>query len=116
MIVINNTDHISHFEKNIVLIPGVNDISEKQLKMLRAHGLFKKMEESETMEVKEDVKDISGYSAPKAIKAVKDTYSVPLLKEWKAIEKRKTVLVAIQEQIDTLLGIGQEKKEEDTFI
>jgi len=57
--------------------------------------------------------DITEMSASDAISVVKETLAVPALEEMKAKEKRKSVLKAIEKQIDMIKSTPEEDIKED---
>jgi len=115
MLVHNKGKYVRH-RGNVRVLPGVNDLKEKDWNHFKAHPLnaevvksgevvVLKGEESEEQPGTDDLK-ISDLNAEEAIEMVEDTFSLELLEEFKADEqaskKRKTVLDAIEAQIKEL--------------
>lgn len=94
----------------VQLIPGANSVSEKEWKSFSAHPLIQKLIDADEIVAKEpEIGD--KLSAEDLIELAQDTYDIETLEEMKKGEKRKTVLAAIDEQIQTLTeGDGKEQE------
>lgn len=107
MIVHNKGKHIRHI--GVRLIPGANQLNgDEGESFLKAaeHPLNKVLLNNEIFY---ELKDLNDISAPKATVLVKDTFDLALLEEWKASESRKTVLKAIDEQIEAIKNPPEDK-------
>lgn len=81
----------------VQLIPGANNVPEKDWKEFSAHPIIKQLVDDGEIVAKDDK-----LSADEAIELVQDTFDLSILEEMKASESRKTVLKAIDEQIKEL--------------
>lgn len=96
MIVHNKGKYVRHAE-GITLIPGANNVEEKDWKKFSGHPISNKLIESGEIVAKDDK-----LTADEAIELAYDTYDLAILEDMKATETRKTVLKAIDEQIKEL--------------
>lgn len=102
----------------ICLVPGVNKIQTADWPEFSGHPDIKKMIDSEDGEIQqvkeakvipeenkdEDVHpDLAKMSAKEAVKVVEQCLNKELLTEWKQMEGRKQVMVAIEKQLDKLV-------------
>lgn len=113
MLVQNKGKYVRH-RGTVRVLPGVNNMKSKDWNHFKAHkmnaALIKKGEivalEGEEGTVEEESLKITDIDAKDAIEVVNDTFSLDLLKEFKADEqaakKRSTVLKAIEDQIKEL--------------
>ena len=120
MLVHNKGKYVRH-RGTVRVLPGVNDMKEKDWKHFIGHPMNAqlhkneeiiplnggpKTEEVDATEPSVDELTITGIDAKEAIEVAKDTFSIELLKEFKADEesskKRSTVLEAINAQIKEL--------------
>ena len=108
MIVHNTGNYIRHI--GVRLIPGANLLSENDVESFLAeskHPLNKVL--LDTGEIKVELEDISDLSAPKVTALVKDTFDLALLEEWKGTETRKSILKAIDDQIESIKNPPEDK-------
>jgi len=115
MLVHNKGKYVRH-RGNVRILPGVNDMKEKDWNHFKGHPLnaelvkvgeiaLVKGHETEEQTDSDDLK-ITDLNAEEAIETVEDTFSLELLEEFKADEQasknRKTVVDAIEAQIKEL--------------
>jgi hypothetical protein len=105
MLVQNKGKYVRHAE-GVMLIPGANQLESEDFKKFSSHPIMKSLIEKEEIVAHEKAKSIKELHAEEAINLVKDTFTPSLLEEWKTVEKRKTVLDAIAEQLDVIKGEG----------
>lgn len=108
MIVHNKGNYIRHI--GVRLIPGANELKEDAIDVFLQecdHPLNKVLIDNK--EIVFELKGISELSAPKASSLVKDTFDLNLLEEWKDAETRKSVLKAIDEQIEAIKNPPSDK-------
>lgn len=126
MLIHNKGNYIRHI--GAMLIPGVTRLSPSEAKAFQQAAklpLNKKLIEAKEIEIVKEgdtesdevpsVSSISELNADKAILLIKDTFNLELLGAWGLEEsegkKRKTVLDAINEQIESI-----ENPPEDTIV
>ncbi|MFP7735503.1 hypothetical protein ACLHDF_19190 [Priestia aryabhattai] len=108
MLVQNKGKYVRH-AAGVMLVPGANQLAPTDWKKFSAHPLIKDLVEDEEIVAHESAKTTKDLNANEAIELVKDTFSLSLLEEWKATEKRSTVLAAITEQSNLIVnGSGEE--------
>ncbi|GAB3797476.1 hypothetical protein [Virgibacillus kimchii] len=96
MLVHNKGDYI-RTAGEVTLVPGINDIDHRDFNDFSSHPIMKKIVDSgEIVALDKTTKDLS---TPKAIELIEDTFSMPLLKEFKKNETRKTVLEVIDKKL-----------------
>jgi len=101
MLVHNKGKYIRH-AADLMLVPGANNVSENDYKEFSSHPIMKGVIESgEIVAHANTTKDLN---ADKAIDLAEDTFSIDLLNEFKQKEDRKTVLDAINTQLEELQG------------
>ncbi|MEK4883473.1 hypothetical protein NST81_01910 [Bacillus sp. FSL W8-0223] len=108
MIVHNKGKYIRHI--GVRLVPGANSLNQEDGEAFlkeSEHPLNKVLLESG--EISYEIKGLSELSAQKAATLVKDTFDLKLLEEWKEKETRKTILKAIDEQIESIKNPPAEK-------
>jgi hypothetical protein len=103
MIVQNKGKYVRH-AAGVMLVPGANQIDDADWKKFSSHSIVKTMIDNGEIEAMEKAKTTKDMGADKAISLVKDTFDPSLLNEWKAVEDRKTVLEAIDEQLAEIQG------------
>jgi len=115
MLVHNKGKYVRH-RGTVRVLPGVNDIKEKDWNHFKSHPLnaelvksgeiFELGGESDSEKSEQDYVKITDLNADEAIDMVADTFSLDLLNEFKADEQadknRKTVLEAVDTQIKEL--------------
>lgn len=100
MLVHNKGKYVRHAE-DVMLVPGTNQIETDDWKRFSSHPLMKKLIDQGEIVQQKQIKDLN---VDDAIELVKDTFSLSLLEEMKAGEKRKTVLDAISTQVNEIQG------------
>ncbi|RAS75239.1 hypothetical protein [Priestia endophytica] len=109
MLVQNTGNYVRH-AAGVMILPGANDVKDSDWKVFSAHPLMEKLIEQGEIVAHEKAKGTKDLRADEAVTLVKDTFNPALLKEWQASEKRKGVLEAIAEQLESF----NESKEEET--
>lgn len=112
MLVQNKGKHVRH-TAGVMVVPGANQVEDAAWKKFSGHPLMKKLVDAGEIEALGQAKSTKDLNAEKAAVLVKDTFSVDLLEEWKAVETRKTVLEAIDAQLTELQGDGNPDDEPD---
>ena len=117
MLVHNKGNFIRHFG-NVRLIPGTNELDQKQAAELNEqmqYPLNKALLDKEIVivgGVKAESKSIADLNVNDTAVLVADTFDVALLEKWleaeKADKKRKTVILAIEEQIEAIQNPDKE--------
>ncbi|NMH83275.1 hypothetical protein [Heyndrickxia coagulans] len=108
MLVHNKGEFIRHI--GVRLIPGANRLSEDdaaQFKVALEHPLNQLLVEEE--EITYEDNGLADMAAAKAIKLVNDTYDLNTLEQFRQEEKRKTVLDAIEKQIESIKSPPEDK-------
>lgn len=107
--ILNHTKHIKHVG-NVSLNIGGNEVNEKDWDVVSKHPIVKIWLENGDVEVeKGDLEDITKIvPANKAVLVIETTFSQGKLQKWLETETRKTVIDAIEKQIEYL-----EKEKED---
>lgn len=96
----------------IKLMPGANDVPDKDWEKIKDHPHVKqKIEDGEIEILKTGVDSLSEIQPAKAVEIVKDTLDYGLLKKWEANESRKKVSEAISLQIQKLTTSDKVSKE-----
>lgn len=103
MLVHNKGKYVRH-AGGFLLVPGANDIEANDFKQFSSHPLIQKLIEIGEIVPRKNIKDLN---VDEAVKLIKDTFSLSLLEEWAAGEKRKGVLDAITAQLDDIQGLGE---------
>ncbi|KAB8139271.1 hypothetical protein F9U64_01205 [Gracilibacillus oryzae] len=108
MLVHNKGKYVRH-RKNVAIIPGVNDISERDWDTFKSHPLNKTLVDKGEIVVVKNEEDqegaggkITDLNASQAIELVQDTFSIQVLEALKEDEDRKTVIDAIDKQIKVI--------------
>ncbi len=115
---VHNTGNFIRHVGDVRLLPGVNELNEKQATQFKAdmqnklNAALEKSGEIKVLESKKKGKKESsdegfgGLAANEAIKAVNDTVDIALLEKWLAEErenkKRPSVIKAIENQIEDI--------------
>lgn len=117
MLVHNKGNFIRHFG-DVRLIPGTNELDQKQAAELNEqmhYPLNKALLDKEIVivgGVKAGSKSIADLNVNDTAVLVADTFDVALLEKWleaeKADKKRKTVILAIEEQIEAIKNPDKE--------
>lgn len=115
MVLVRNHGNFVKHINDVMVLPGTNEISDKDVEKMKAHPLFEAIEESGEVEVVEDSKDTTKLNVKDAKKLIKDTFIVAILDDWKEKENRTTVKKAIDEQIENLTT-ETKSSEEDNFV
>lgn len=115
MMLVHNTGNFIRHVGDVRLLPGVNELDEKQATQFKAdmqNKLNAALEKSGEIKVLESKKKeasdegFGGLAANEAIKAVNDTVDLSLLEKWLAEEnenkKRASVIKAIENQIEDI--------------
>lgn len=105
MLVQNKGKYVRH-AAGVTVVPGANQLEDAAWKKFSGNSLMKKLIDRGEIEAMGKAQSTKDLNADKAIVLVEDTFNVSLLNEWKAAEDRKTVLEAIQSQLDTIQGQG----------
>jgi hypothetical protein len=108
MLIVYNREGLHH-AGNLHLLPGLNDVDEKDFAEVSKFEAFKALVEEDIIEVltSKDGKqlvsaDIAKLPEKKAIELVAKTVSKGLLLSMQAAEKRQAVLDAISAQLDAI--------------
>lgn len=119
MIVHNKGEYVRHI--GVRLVPGVNKLlafQDKKFEEALEHKLNKHLVDTGEIVIvqgakKEKADSISALNAENAIDLAKDTFSLETLEEFskeeEAGKKRKTVLEAIQEQVEAIKNPPEDK-------
>ena len=96
-------------EQMVLLIPGVNELSQEKWEMIKNHPTVKEMIEDQKIEViSEDEKPVdkvfTKMGKKEAIATVNNTIDVAILEKWAENEKRADVLKAIRARIELLIA------------
>ena len=104
-----------------ILVPGVNKFTKEEWEEFKEHPHIKrymeekppkfelvsekepKPEEKAAAEEKGEAVDLSQFSNKDAKEVIEETLNVELLKEWKKTENRKSLVAAIDKQLDSLI-------------
>jgi hypothetical protein len=116
MVIVQNTGNIIINVKNVVIVPGTNDLDEKDIKKIRAHPLFNSYEEDGIIVIKEGTKSTKNLNVKEAVNLIQDTYIVKTLEKWKEADSRVTIQKAIDEQIELLTVDKEEKSDDDNYV
>ena len=109
MVVNNKSNFIKHID-NVILNIGPNEIGKGEWEKAKKHPFVSFWIEKGEIEVKEgSIEDITKVNANEAIEVVEYCFNKKKLEEWKTKESRKTVLEAIENQINELDGKDTEK-------
>lgn len=108
--IINNTKYVKHIGE-VSLNIGANVIEEEKYNAVKEHPIVKRLIEDGDIEVQEgNLDDITKVTpGSKAIKVVETTFSKETLQKWLDTETRKSVVEAINKQLEYL---KKEKKDE----
>lgn len=105
MLVQNKGKYVRH-AAGVMIVPGGNEITDAEWKKIIGNKIMKTLVDKGEIEAKKNLKDLN---ADDAIDLVKDTFSLSLLEEMKAGEKRKTVLDAIEDQTAEIQGENEQE-------
>ncbi|WP_026702857.1 hypothetical protein [Salibacterium aidingense] len=111
MLVHNKGKYVRH-AAGATLLPGTNDITEKEFKRFSSHPIAKKWIDKGEIVAHEE-KSLVDMNAKPAIEIVEDTFDKSKLEEWLDKEDRSTVIEAINKQLDQLDGEGDGGPEGD---
>ena len=112
VLVRNHGNFVKHI-RNLVLYPGTNEVSKKDLDNASTHPLFDRIVESGEIEILGD--DITKLKVPEAKKTIQDTFIIDMLEDWKEKETRVTLKKEIEQQIEKLTK-DSKSKEDDNFF
>lgn len=112
MLVQNKGKHVRH-AAGVTVVPGANQLEDAAWKKFSSNPLMKKLIDRGEIEAMGKAQSTKDMNADKAIVLVEDTFNVSLLNEWKAAEDRKTVLEAIQLQLEKIQGQGDPDGNQD---
>jgi hypothetical protein len=105
MLVIHHRDGFHH-AGNVHLMPGVNDVDEKEFAEVSKYEAFKALLDDGTIEVLQSkdgkplaLADVAKLPEKKAMELVDKTVSKPVLKAMRDADKRPAVVEAIEEQL-----------------
>ena len=121
------TNERGEIEKNLVLLPGYNEVSEEDWNKARNHaqiadyikrGFFEEVGEvKELPQTEEEKKNgkkngkkkskikeipLGKLKAEKALEVVNDTYQIETLEKWRKVESRDEIRAAIANQIEAI--------------
>ena len=88
--------------KDVDLMPGVNDVSDAVWKVAAKHPAIVGMLKDGVLRVDESKADLAEMTAAEAIKLVAKTFDRALLELWGEMDKRTSVVSAIQDQLKTI--------------
>lgn len=123
MLVHNKGEYVRHI--GVRLVPGVNKLlsfQEKKFEEALKHKLNQHLVDSDEIVIIKDANEkkvdtLSSLNAEKAIELIKDTYELAaldqFLKEEESGRKRKTVIEAIQQQIEYIKNPPEDKIVDD---
>ena len=109
MLVHNKGKYVRH-AVDVTIVPGANQVDSEDFKKFSGNAIMKTLIEKGEIVPQKSLKEMN---ADEAVTLVKDTYSLSLLEEMRAGEKRKTVLEAIDEQTAHITGEGEEEDENE---
>ncbi|WP_332649677.1 hypothetical protein [Lysinibacillus sp. 54212] len=98
MLVQNKGNH-SYTANGLTLVPGTNDVEEKEFEQFLSHPLMQHLDEKGEFVYEKTKKKPN---AEETIAMINDAFDVDMLENLKAEESRKTVLDAIDKRIDEL--------------
>jgi len=107
MIIRNIGRFVKHIE-GVMLLPGTNEVTDKQFKKISAHPLFEKIDDL----VVEKKKEITKLTVKEAKELIEDTFNPELLRSWKEKDSRTGVIKSIDKQLEELLNPPEDKKKE----
>lgn len=106
MLVHNKGKYVRHAAE-VTLVPGANQVDPEDFKKFSSNAIMKTLIEKGEIVPQKSLKEMN---AEEAVELVKDTYSLSLLEEMQAGEKRKTVLDAIADQVAHIKGEDSEEE------
>ncbi|WP_088005609.1 hypothetical protein [Indiicoccus explosivorum] len=103
MLIHNKGNYVRH-AAGVMLVPGTNNVSEKDWKKFSSNPIMKEVIESGEVVAHEKAKSTQDFNVDGAVELVKDTVDVDLLRQWQEADDRKTVQEAIADKLAELQG------------
>lgn len=100
----------------IQLLPGANEVGETDWAEVQKDSTIASMLEKGELKVLSNKDGATQLPAKDAEKIVAQTYDIQLLNKWKASDKRKPILAAIEKQLEMIeekTKVEKKKSDED---
>ncbi|MFC2948539.1 hypothetical protein [Virgibacillus sediminis] len=108
MIIHNKGNYVRH-AAGVMLVPGTNEVTEKNWKKFSSHPIIKSLIKKGEIVSHEKAKSTKDFNVDEAVELVEDTTSISLLEEWQETDDRKTVQEAIEVKLSELQGNDEEE-------
>ena len=100
----------------IQLLPGANEVAETDWAEVQKDSTISSMLENGQLKVLSTKDGAAQLPAKDAEKVIAQTYDISLLNKWKASDKRKPILAAIEKQLEMIeetTKVEKKKSDED---